>query len=166
MISFHAYERQQAHYGVAVWGWRRRCGRAGRGRAEWGSSLHTSRWEFLCRLLPVQLLIVDLGVMRFLQTEWHRHERDRNAWEIEREEMKNRIAVLEGETRAGKGLRTSLERHVKLLEIALRKERERSRNLDKGEAVDTQKDPKEIARDEMKRIHNGKCLNLDQPDFH
>ncbi|RAL58710.1 hypothetical protein DID88_003067 [Monilinia fructigena] len=23
------------------------------------------------------------GVMRFLQTEWHRHERDRNAWEIE-----------------------------------------------------------------------------------
>jgi len=29
--------------------------------------------------------------MRFLQTEWHRHERDRNAWDIERAEMKSRI---------------------------------------------------------------------------
>ncbi|EXJ92155.1 hypothetical protein A1O3_00705 [Capronia epimyces CBS 606.96] len=92
------------------------------------------------------------GVMRFLQTEWHRHERDRNAWEIEREEMKNRIAILEGETRTSKGLRTSLERHVKLLEIALKKEREKARILDKGEAADAQRDPKEVAREELKRI--------------
>jgi len=68
--------------------------------------------------------------MRFLQTEWHRHERDRNAWEIEREEMKNRIASLEGETRTSKGLRSSLERHVKLLELALKKEREKVKKLD------------------------------------
>ncbi|KAL2437147.1 Striatin Pro11 [Exophiala dermatitidis] len=92
------------------------------------------------------------GVMRFLQTEWHRHERDRNAWEIEREEMKNRIAILEGETRTSKALRTSLERHVKLLEIALKKEREKSRNQGRGEAVETQKDSKELAREELKRI--------------
>ncbi|EXJ93930.1 hypothetical protein A1O1_02323 [Capronia coronata CBS 617.96] len=111
--------------------------------------------------------------MRFLQTEWHRHERDRNAWEIEREEMKNRIAILEGETRTSKGLRTSLEKHVKLLEIALRKEREKARSLAKGEAVDAAKDPKEIAREELKRIGKESLLknisHLDaqiDPDHH
>lgn len=96
--------------------------------------------------------------MRFLQTEWHRHERDRNAWEIEREEMKNRIAILEGETRTSRGLRTSLERHVKLLEIALKKEREKSRNASKGEAVDHQKEAKDLARDELKALGKGRTL--------
>ncbi|CAG8801800.1 31748_t:CDS:1, partial [Racocetra persica] len=28
------------------------------------------------------------GVLRFLQLEWRRYERDRNEWEIERAEMK------------------------------------------------------------------------------
>ncbi|PRT56449.1 Factor arrest protein 8 [Wickerhamiella sorbophila] len=37
------------------------------------------------------------GVMRFLQTEWQRNERDRIQWDIERAEMKSRIAKLEGE---------------------------------------------------------------------
>lgn len=93
--------------------------------------------------------------MRFLQTEWHRHERDRNAWEIEREEMRNRIAILEGETRTSKGMRISLERHVKLLETALKKERERSRNASKGDIVDNTKDAKELAREELKAAGKG-----------
>ncbi|KIW57624.1 hypothetical protein PV05_02193 [Exophiala xenobiotica] len=95
------------------------------------------------------------GVMRFLQTEWHRHERDRNAWEIEREEMKNRVAVLEGETRTSKGIRTSLERHVKLLEHALKKERDKSRSVNKGESVEARKEAKEHARDELKAVSKG-----------
>ncbi|KAK5037670.1 1,2-dihydroxy-3-keto-5-methylthiopentene dioxygenase [Exophiala sideris] len=99
------------------------------------------------------------GVMRFLQTEWHRHERDRNAWEIEREEMKNRVAILEGETRTSKGIRTSLERHVKLLEVALKRERDRARSADKGEEVESQKGAKEIARDELKAIGKDPSLN-------
>lgn len=90
------------------------------------------------------------GVMRFLQTEWHRHERDRNAWEIEREEMKKRIAGLEGEARTGKGVRVSLEKHVKILETALKKERERVKGLSKGEIIDVQQDPKDLAREELK----------------
>jgi len=94
--------------------------------------------------------------MRFLQTEWHRHERDRNRWEIEREEMKNRIAILEGETRTSKGLRSSLERHVKLLEIALKKEREKMKSLNKGEIIDSQRESKEMARDELKAIGKGR----------
>jgi len=93
--------------------------------------------------------------MRFLQTEWHRHERDRNAWEIEREEMKNRIASLEGETRTSKGLRSSLERHVKLLELALKKEREKVKNLTKGDYTNASKDPKELAKEELMALGKG-----------
>lgn len=58
--------------------------------------------------------------MRFLQTEWHRHERDRNAWEIERQEMKGRIAKLEGSGRRGEARYTSLEKYVNMLEKAVR----------------------------------------------
>jgi len=65
----------------------------------------------------------DLGVMRFLQTEWHRHERDRNSWEIERAEMKARIAKLEGENRAANRLHQGFLTRIKMLETALKKER-------------------------------------------
>ncbi|KAI2616278.1 WD40 repeat-like protein [Hypoxylon sp. NC1633] len=56
------------------------------------------------------------GVMRFLQTEWHRHERDRNAWEIERQEMKGRIAALEGSARRSDATQKALKRYVAILE--------------------------------------------------
>jgi len=68
--------------------------------------------------------------MRFLQIEWHNHERARNAWDIERAEMKAKIAKQEGELRSSKRLSEQLSRHVKMLEIALRNERSKSR--DKG----------------------------------
>lgn len=54
--------------------------------------------------------------MRFLQTEWHRHERDRNAWEIERQEMKGRIAALEGSARRADATQKALKRYVNILE--------------------------------------------------
>lgn len=56
------------------------------------------------------------GVMRFLQTEWHRHERDRNAWEIERQEMKARIANLEGSVRRGDATQKALQKYVTILQ--------------------------------------------------
>lgn len=98
--------------------------------------------------------------MRFLQTEWHRHERDRNAWEIEREEMKKRIAGLEGEARTGRGVRSALEKHVRILEIAIKKERERVKGLSQGEAIDIHRDPKDIAREELNAAGKGTCLFL------
>ncbi|KAI9884686.1 MAG: hypothetical protein M1823_003536 [Watsoniomyces obsoletus] len=67
------------------------------------------------------------GVMRFLQMQWHRHERDRNGWDVERAEMKMRIAKLEGDQRTNKKLQESLSNHVKLLENALKREREKSK---------------------------------------
>ncbi|KAL5340668.1 WD40-repeat-containing domain protein [Aspergillus crustosus] len=92
------------------------------------------------------------GVMRFLQTEWHRHERDRNAWEIERAEMKSRIGKLEGDIRTSKRLHESLGKHVRLLEAALKKEREKVRKLTNNEAVEDLRDPKEIARESINAL--------------
>lgn len=89
------------------------------------------------------------GVMRFLQTEWHRHERDRNAWEIERAEMKSRIGRLEGELRTSKRLQESLGKHVRLMEAALKKEREKVKKLSNQEKIEEQTDPKEIARESV-----------------
>jgi striatin 1/3/4 len=83
--------------------------------------------------------------MRFLQTEWHRHERDRNAWEIERAEMKSRIGRLEGDLRTSKRLHESLSKHVRLLETALKKEREKTKKLSNNEKIELPKDSKEIA---------------------
>jgi striatin 1/3/4 len=72
------------------------------------------------------------GVMRFLQTEWHRHERDRNAWEIERQEMKGRIARLEGSTRKSDASQKSLKRYVNMLERALKERDAQVRALQTG----------------------------------
>lgn len=73
--------------------------------------------------LCLSLVVSHIGVMRFLQTEWHRHERDRNTWEIERAEMKARVAKLEGENRAAKRLQQGFLTRIKMLEFALKKER-------------------------------------------
>lgn len=56
------------------------------------------------------------GVMRFLQTEWHRHERDRNSWEIEKQEMRGRIANLEGQARRADATQRALRKYVSILE--------------------------------------------------
>lgn len=93
-----------------------------------------------------------IGVMRFLQTQWHRHERDRNAWEIERAEMKSRIARLEGDARTSKRMYETLSKHVKMLEAALKREREKVKSLSTGEAVDTSKNSKDLAKDDPKSL--------------
>jgi striatin 1/3/4 len=100
---------------------------------------------------------VSIGVMRFLQTEWHRHERDRNAWEIERAEMKTRIAKLEGDGKKSRQTHDALSKHIKMLEMALRKEREKVKGLSKGEEVEM-KDAKELAREQLKAAGKGMLL--------
>lgn len=65
--------------------------------------------------------------MRFLQTEWHRHERDRNGWEIERQEMRVRIAALEGNGRRSDVQQKGLRKYVKMLEKALAAERKKGK---------------------------------------
>ncbi|KAI0327158.1 WD40 repeat-like protein [Cubamyces sp. BRFM 1775] len=63
------------------------------------------------------------NVLHYLQTEWRRYERDRNEWEIERAEMRARIALLEGERRSFDNVKLDLMRRIKMLEYALRVER-------------------------------------------
>jgi len=71
--------------------------------------------------------------MRFLQMEWHSHERARNAWDIERAEMKAKIAKQEGETRSAKKLNESLDRQIRMLERVLKAERAKAKALVLGE---------------------------------
>lgn len=73
--------------------------------------------------------------------------------------MKKRVAYLEGESRTSRGVRISLEKHVKILEIALKKEREKIKALNKGEPVDLQKDARDIAQEELKAAGKGQLHN-------
>lgn len=63
------------------------------------------------------------STLHFLQSEHRRYARDRNEWEIERAEMRARIALLEGEKRGSEGSLRDLGRRCKMLEMALRGER-------------------------------------------
>ncbi|KAF3049660.1 hypothetical protein E8E11_008835 [Didymella keratinophila] len=82
------------------------------------------------------------GVMRFLQLEWHNHERARNAWDIERAEMKAKIAKQEGEVRSAKKLNDQLNKHIRMLEHALTNERNKNTNGGDAQASDDKKDGK------------------------
>lgn len=81
--------------------------------------------------------------MRFLQLEWHNHERARNAWDIERAEMKAKIAKQEGEVRSAKKLNDQLNKHIRMLEQALMNERAKAKaGAVGGDAADEKKDTK------------------------
>jgi striatin 1/3/4 len=80
--------------------------------------------------------------MRFLQSEWHRHERDRNAWEIERQEMKARIANLEGSARRADATQKALQKYVTILQ---NKVKEQASQL-KGGATSAEEDKQKADR--------------------
>ena len=71
--------------------------------------------------------------MRFLQIEWHNHERLRNAWDIEREEMKQKIAKQEGANKKLKRMNEILDKHIKILEKALKEERAKNKAAFEGD---------------------------------
>ncbi len=81
--------------------------------------------------------------MRFLQTEWHRHERDRNAWEIEKQEMKSRIAALEGQSRRSDNTQRTLKKYVAILE---KKVKEQAAQLKAGAHRDDEADRPKLDR--------------------
>jgi len=73
--------------------------------------------------------------MRFLQIEWHNHERARNGWDIERAEMKQKITRMQGENNNLKRTKEVLEKHVKMLEKVIMDERKKSREATAGEKL-------------------------------
>ncbi|KAF9111260.1 hypothetical protein BGX27_005175 [Mortierella sp. AM989] len=75
------------------------------------------------------------AVLQFLQSEWRKFERDRNEWDIEKSEMKARIAFLEGEKRGIDNTKIDLMKRVKMLEYALRQERSKYVEGKEGNAV-------------------------------
>ncbi|KAK5729408.1 1,2-dihydroxy-3-keto-5-methylthiopentene dioxygenase [Elasticomyces elasticus] len=76
--------------------------------------------------------------MRFLSLQFHAFERQRNAWDIERAEMKAKIARQEGEVRHAKRVNEQLDRQVKMLEVALKNTRATKGETDgNSEAVKT-----------------------------
>lgn len=90
------------------------------------------------------------GVMRFLQTEWHRHERDRNAWEIEKQEMKGRIANLEGAARRADATQKALKKYVAILESKVKDQAAQLKAAASGTEVEDQSaKPKKVDREEL-----------------
>lgn len=103
--------------------------------------------------------------MRFLQTEWHRHERDRNAWEIEKQEMRARIANLEGQARRADATQKALKRYVAILEKKVKEQSAALKSTGKekgveGEAEAEAEDNKTklnrstIIQEKLRRKHN------------
>ncbi|KAI6713828.1 hypothetical protein JHW43_003679 [Diplocarpon mali] len=84
------------------------------------------------------------GVMRFLQVEWHRHERDRNGWDIERQEMKGRIARLEGSTRKSDASNKSLKKYIVMLEKALKDRDSQVKALKAGAEVQSKESVQDV----------------------
>lgn len=72
--------------------------------------------------------------------------------------MKSRIGKLEGDGRTSKRLQESLGKHVKILENALKKEREKVKALQSGQAAEEKKEeaisPQEGAKASLKRRFN------------
>lgn len=89
------------------------------------------------------------GVMRFLQTEWHRHERDRNAWEIEKQEMKGRIANLEGAARRADATQKALKKYVAILEAKVKEQSAQLKAAAGGEKVEDPAKPKKLDREAL-----------------
>ncbi|KAG6332396.1 hypothetical protein ID866_6690 [Astraeus odoratus] len=95
------------------------------------------------------------SVLHFLQTEWRRYERDRNEWEIERAEMRARIALLEGERRSFENVKLDLMRRIKMLEYALRMER--SKQLEKSSTTASSKlgATQQVLKEDAKDVSSG-----------
>jgi striatin 1/3/4 len=88
-----------------------------------------SRNDGFCKLImssdePQQKAVYTLpGVLNFLQQDWRKFERERNEWQVERSELRSRLAFLEGERKAMETLKSDLVKRVKMLEISLKQER-------------------------------------------
>ncbi|KAI9652408.1 MAG: hypothetical protein M1831_006817 [Alyxoria varia] len=105
-------------------------------------------------------------VMRFLQIEWHNHERQRNSWDIERAEMKAKIAKQEGECRSSRKLNDLLDKQVQMLEKALRYERAKNKAITAGEEPPTKEEvEKEVnGQEHERRPSTTSNVDKDWPD--
>eukprot|EP00053_Salpingoeca_punica_P014294 m.129844 g.129844 ORF g.129844 m.129844 type:complete len:629 (+) comp16421_c0_seq2:105-1991(+) len=67
------------------------------------------------------------AVLHFLQREWASFDRERARWTQEQTILQTRVAFLEGQRKAEGSLKRDLLRRIKMLEYALKQEREKNR---------------------------------------
>jgi len=72
------------------------------------------------------------GILHFIQHEWSRFEMERSQWEVEKAELQARIAFLQGERKGQENLKNDLVRRIKMLEYALKQERNKYSKLKYG----------------------------------
>ncbi|XP_019858799.1 PREDICTED: striatin-3-like isoform X2 [Amphimedon queenslandica] len=72
------------------------------------------------------------GVLQFIKQEFGRFERERASWEVERAELQGKIAFLQGERKGHDNLMRDLVRRIKMLEFALKQERNKVYKLTHG----------------------------------
>ena len=70
--------------------------------------------------------------------------------------MKSRIGKLEGEGRISKRMQEGLGKHVKILENALRREREKIKKLQQGDASAEDQSKPNVTKDDTKTGDKGK----------
>ena len=70
--------------------------------------------------------------------------------------MKSRIGKLEGDGRTNKRLRESMDKHIRLLEHALKKEREKVKTLQSGSQTEDKKEEGQVGNQNTRPITKGK----------
>merc|ERR1711941_29442 len=76
------------------------------------------------------------GILQFIQAEWSRFELERAQWKVEKAELTAQVAFLQGEQKGQQNLKRDLIRRIKMLEFALKQERQRYYKLKTGENLD------------------------------
>ena len=96
------------------------------------------------------LIVYPPGIMRFLQTEWHNHERARNAWDIERGELQSKLGKQEGDLERFRKDNEALDHRIRMLEHTIEKERRRDGSKAKAQRIGS-----EEVREEKEKGING-----------
>lgn len=71
--------------------------------------------------------------------------------------MKSRIGKLEGDGRTNKRLRESMDKHIRLLEHALKKEREKAKSSQSGSQED-KKEESQVTKQNVRPIIKGRHI--------
>ena len=73
--------------------------------------------------------------------------------------MKSRIGKLEGDGRTNKRLRESMDKHIRILEHALKKEREKAKAPQSGSQVEDKKEESQIVKQNVRPTFKGRHIS-------
>lgn len=73
--------------------------------------------------------------------------------------MKSRIGKLEGDGRTNKRLRESMDKHIRLLEHALKKEREKAKSQQPGSQTEDKKEESQVMKQNVRPTAKGRHIS-------